>query len=101
MNLNDKRNELISLLKAYDCGKLDVVKLDEFSWDIIDYFTENPDSSLPIEEGNERTFWFAIWSIQHLAAEDESLTKRELAKALSYLTGGSVLPQGSTGRRPT
>ncbi|MBO1895769.1 hypothetical protein HNW13_008270 [Shewanella sp. BF02_Schw] len=101
MNLNDKKNELICLLKAYSCGKLDVVKLDEFSWEIIDYFTENPDSSLPVKESNERTFWFAIWSIQHLAGEDESLAKRELAKALSYLTGDSVLPQGSAGKRPT
>ncbi len=103
MDLKAKFNELLLLLDNYIAGRTSRSELRSFAWDIIDYFTDTPTGDLPVEEKFEKTFWYAIWQVQHLCNgehEGDDITMRELEKALAYMRGEAKIPEEYVGRRP-
>ncbi|MGI8543976.1 MAG: hypothetical protein ACR2MD_10960 [Aridibacter sp.] len=94
MNLSIKHSKLIHLLSQYLDNQIGYEPLNDFAWEIIDYFTENKVSNSSLNQDSENAFWYAIWQIQHLADKehsDEGLTKREFSDILSYLNGDKIL----------
>ena len=75
-------------------------RLNDFAWNVIDFFSDSRGEDLPPPSTCEREFWYAIWRIQHLAGESSDLIKEELPTILSYLTKESQLPRECEGRRP-
>ena len=103
MNLSEKYHELIVLLTKFLSGALGADVLQEFIWEVIDYFSVTEKKDLPPEEEFERVFWYVVWDVQHLATEDhleDGVAQRELREALAFLRGELNLPEEYVGRRP-
>jgi len=103
MNLKAKFDELLQLLDKYLAGQVSNRELQLFSWEVIDYFTEKPSKELPGDESFERSFWYAIWQIQHLcnkSHQDDGTAKRELAEVIAFMKGEKEMPEYCIGRRP-
>jgi hypothetical protein len=78
MNLVEKKKELIELISKYLENKATLKDLQEFSWEIIDYFNARKKNELSPYQDFEKEFWYTIWQIQHLADEEhekEGITK--------------------------
>lgn len=103
MNLEEKRQEFVALLSDFLNDAVSVDVLQEFVWDVINYFSTTPKRDLPPSAEFEKTFWYVIWQVQHLATEDhlsDGSAFPELKEALEYLQGGKDLPDEYVGRRP-
>ncbi len=103
MRLSEKRNELINLILSYLDGGTSLDEMNNFSWEVIAYFTDTLQIELPPIEDFENEFWYAIWQIQHLADEsheNEGITKKELKYILEFLIEKKKLPNGFYGLRP-
>jgi hypothetical protein len=102
MDIREKINELIFLIKKYFQGEIDISYLDDFSWEVIKYFSQKNISYPPEVEG-EREFWYAIWLIQHLGDEEhekEGVTAKNLKEALEFLEKKQNFPADYIGKRP-
>ncbi len=103
MDLKKKKEELINLIIYYLSGDIPLSKINDFSWGVIDYFTDLPEEESPPVENFENEFWYAIWQIQHLADkghESEGVTKIEFERILKFLKGKNKLPKEYYGSRP-
>jgi hypothetical protein len=103
MNLSTKRIELIKIIFKYLDNKCDLETLQDFSWEIIEYFNRTNKLELPPYQEFEKEFWYTIWQIQHLADnehESEGFTKKILAEALEYLQKKKKIPDNFVGIRP-
>lgn len=100
MNLNSKRQELSGLIQGFLDGSVLPEKLNDFAWDVIDYFSDTPPDDLPEPTDSEREFWYVVWRIQHLMGEDEELIESELRTSLLYLKDEYSLPEECIGQRP-
>ena len=102
MDLVKKKSELINLIMKCLERKDSFIKLQMFSWEMIDYFTKNKDK-LPPYQDFEKEFWYAIWQMQHLADEEhdkDGLARKMLLDALDYLNDKKKMPESFTGMRP-
>jgi len=77
MNLKEEKKHLIDLLKNYLNGNIKLEVLKDFTWEIIEYFSDK-NKEFPSWNNYENVFWYAIWQIQHLAEENEEITKESL-----------------------
>ncbi len=103
MNLSKRRDELSMLISSFLAGKSSYQELQDFVWDVIDFFSEKPPDQLPPMEDFENVFWYAIWQVQHLCSEDhvdDKNTYRELKETLDYLNQTKSLPKNFFGKRP-
>lgn len=103
MDFQQKKIELIKLIKNYLLKKASLKELQNFAAEIIDYFTDTPNNQLPSHQNFEKEFWYTIWQIQHIADvehEKENVTTKELFKALEYLSGKTSMPTDCIGKRP-
>ncbi|MDA3798969.1 MAG: hypothetical protein PF692_07805 [Kiritimatiellae bacterium] len=100
MNLFNKLNELVSLLQRYLSGEVSIEALNEFVWEVIDFFDKSNSNDLPKQCEFEREFWYAVWQIQHLVGEEEKLVRKEITEMLGYLTNENTMPKEYEGRRP-
>ncbi len=103
MNLVEKKNELIDLLSKYLKNQATLENLQEFSWEIIEYFSKGKKNELPGFQNFEKEFWYTIWQIQHLADEEhekDGITKKVLLESLDYLEKKKKIPDSFVGIRP-
>lgn len=103
MNIKEKKQEVINLIDSFLKNKKTIQDLYDFSWKVIDEFSNLTDQETPIYEETEKSFWFAIWQIQHLADEEhmkDGTLKRELKVVLKYLLNQKSMPPGIYGLRP-
>jgi len=103
MNLKSKQQELIDFIQAFLEDKIELNKLNDFAWDVIELFTVTSKDSLPLPEDFEKSFWYAIWQIQHLSVEShmkKDRIKKDLRKILFYLIHYKKLPKNLIGNRP-
>ncbi len=101
MNIDNKIYELVNLIQGYLSDEVSAESLNEFSWEIIDYFRKINSNDMLKNCELEREFWHALWQIQHLAGEgEESLFRKEMTELLRYLTGEVAMPEQFEGRRP-
>jgi hypothetical protein len=100
MNLECKLNELTRLIQQFLDGSESLERLNDFVWDVIDYFSDSRSEELPPVFTSEREFWYAVWRVQHLVGEADDLLKEELPTILSYLRKEIQLPKECEGRRP-
>ena len=103
MNLSEKYEELITLLTNFLSGTLAADVLQEFAWEVIDFFSTAKKRDLPPVEELERVFWYVIWEVQHLATEDhlaDGSARQVLEEALAFLKEEKSLPEEYIGRRP-
>ena len=93
---------LISKIKSYLDAKITHQDMREFVDKIFDDW-DNLQCDKTIDEvKGESSFWYALWTIQHLADEEhwkDGITKPELIKCLGFIEKGH-LPDGYIGRRP-
>lgn len=102
MNLIEKKNELIKLISKYLNNQATLGELQEFAWEIIEYFS-NKKNELPARQDFEKEFWYTIWQIQHLADEaheKKGITKQVFVDALDYLKKNKKIPATYIGLRP-
>ncbi len=100
---NKKKIELINLIKAYLNKDLNIDVLNNFAWEMIDYFSTTQKEELPPLEEFEKEFWYAIWQIQHLSDHEheiDGITKKELKNALDFLLHKKKILPCYSGRRP-
>jgi hypothetical protein len=100
MNVESKTSELAQLIRRYLDGSESLDRLNDFVWDVIDFFTDGERDELPPVSASEKEFWYTIWRIQHLVGEPDDSIKSELPTLLSYLTEDAQLPTECEGRRP-
>lgn len=103
MKLQQKNEELITILTNFLNGVIDAKELQSFVWEIIDYFTDTESDKLPPEEDFENVFWYTIWQIQHLCTEDhikDGTAQKELVETIAYLKGIKQIPSYCFGHRP-
>ncbi len=103
MKIENKIRELIELITFYLSKDATTEQLQEFAWQMIDYFTFTEEKALPSEVEGEKEFWYAIWLIQHLADEEHEkngITERSLKDALDYLKKIKKIPINFKGERP-
>jgi len=100
MDLVMKKAELIKLIETYLNQRCSLLALQNFVWEVIDYYKNNKHIDY---EKEDEVFWYAIWQIQHIADdghEKHGMATRELTSILSYLTGNKKMPSGCSGIRP-
>ncbi len=103
MDLKVKSEELQVLLTDFIKGEASNDELQSFAWDVIDHFTNSSSDRLPAEEEFEKSFWYAIWQVQHLCDDDhvnDGTTKREILTTLAYMKGEKEIPESCVGQRP-
>jgi hypothetical protein len=103
MNIQEKLQELIELLLGFFAGTHSADNLQDFAWEVIDFYSRSPRESLPPINGDENVFWYAVWQIQHLATEDhlsDGSATADLTAVLKYLRGDEELPKEFFGSRP-
>ncbi len=103
MKLSDKKTELINLILMCLDNKCTLESLQEFAWEIIDYFNTTKKTALPPYQDFEKEFWYTIWQIQHLADQEhekEGITIKILIGALEYLQKKKKIPDSFVSRRP-
>lgn len=103
MNLSEKYQELMTLLTQFLSDALDADVLQEFVWEVIDYFSTTEKRDLPPVEEFEKVFWYVVWQVQHLVTEDhldDGTARKELEKALAFMKGEQCFPEEYIGRRP-
>ncbi len=101
--VSTRRAELITLLERYCASDTNHDEASDFAWSVIDGWEEGEHNTKSPYLLGERTFWAAIWSLQHLADEqywEDGVTQRELRRYIPLLKENSELPQGEDGRRP-
>ena len=97
MSQNNRNNRQPSVRRYFEESDSNT----DFAWDMIDYF--NTAEELPQEQSFEKTFWYAIWNIQHLCDPEhiqDGVATKELRECLFYLNGTKELPEKFRGRRP-
>ena len=102
MKIEEKKKELLNLIDSYFKSEITVDALFEYSWRTINFFANNREILAPYQE-NERTFWYAIWQLQHLGDkehEKNGTLARALSEIVSYLNNQQELPQNYEGKRP-
>lgn len=103
MDLYKEKEDLIKLIELFLTNQSTARQLIDFSWRVIDYFSNTSSNKLPKYESFEKEFWFAIWQIQHLCDEThiaDKVTKNTLKEALSFLKKERVIPDNYIGKRP-
>ncbi|MEP3244232.1 MAG: hypothetical protein ABJN40_20145 [Sneathiella sp.] len=103
MDAQEKLNELIDLLSGFIAGTYSADVLQDFVWEVIDFYSSTPKELLPPVLSDEKVFWCAVWQIQHLATEDhisDGSATASLTDALMYLRGEEEMPKEFFGARP-
>lgn len=104
MDLRTKRDELINLIRLFLDKKKTVKELRDFSWEMIDQFSNINEKNIPPFEEIENVLWFAVWQLQHLADEEhmnDGTLERELKTTLGYLLNQIPMPADAYGLRPS
>lgn len=103
--LNPQRDKEIiaSALHEFAEGKHDLAWLRDIAWDIIERWTDAPDSKKPLWDDAEMPLWNAVWDISS-SCEPGLLVGKEDRKPilvhLEYLPGQKPLPPGVRAQRP-
>lgn len=103
MDINKKKKELIQIISLFLSHKKSLQDLQGFAWDVIDWFVEHRNDTLPTVQENEGVFWYVIWQMQHLANkehENDGTLLRELRNSLDYLLNRLPCPKEKFGTRP-
>lgn len=102
MKIQEIKKNLIELISKYlENPSSYKEKLYNFSWKVIDLYS-NPDfvNKQPKEE-NEQEIWYTIWQIQHLLGEETTNENLNVfQEALLFLKGTVKIPKEYIGKRP-
>ena len=104
MDFNKKKGEAAKVIQLFLDKKATLQELQEYSWKIIDEFSNKNEENIPVHQEEESVFWFAIWQLQHLAGEEhlkDGTLERELRITLKYLLNQIPMPVGTYGLRPS
>ncbi len=103
MNIIEEKQKLSRLLKQYLNNEIDHCVINNYVWDIIEYFTDTPAKELPKVTLDEKSFWYAIWEVQHLADSEHiecNSIQEDLKEALAILNNVKPMPTEYIGKRP-
>ena len=103
MNIIEEKQKLSRLLKQYLNNEIDHCVINNYVWDIIEYFTDTPAKELPKVTLDEKSFWYAIWEVQHLADPEHiecNSIQEDLKETLAILNNAKPIPTEYIGKRP-